>query len=348
MQIIIEKIKFIFIIIFCAGLLLANKYDFKNYTVVDGLSESTINVIFEDSKGFIYIGTENGLGLFDGLTFFNYKMNVFNESTIFGNNIKSICQDDNGDVWVGTELGLSKLDTRTRQFERISSAKYNLKNIEKIFNDKNRNIWFKNSDGIYKYNQPSNTVECVSCGDNLEINSFSNIFSTHNKEIIISTFSNLFKYDIHSDTVKSMISSNHSNIEISFVTDIIEVDSILWIGSKNGLIRLPYDQALEPQSYTAKTSSLVNDDIRDIDYSKTKNELWISTKNGISILNLNSFTFENIQVTLFANSIVENDIKNLILADESDRVWFTTNNYGGINNISFTPNKKNSLEVLSN
>ena len=69
-------------------------------------------------------------------------------------------------------------------------------------------------------------------------------------------------------------------------------------------------------------------------------------KNGISILNLNSFTFENIQVTLFANSIVENDIKNLILADESDRVWFTTNNYGGINNISFTPNKKNSLDTI--
>ena len=42
----------------------SNEYDFKNYTVVDGLSESTINVIFEDNKGFLYIGTENGLGLF--------------------------------------------------------------------------------------------------------------------------------------------------------------------------------------------------------------------------------------------------------------------------------------------
>ena len=97
----------------------SNEYDFKNYTVVDGLSESTINVIFEDDKGFLYIGTENGLGLFDGLTFFNYKMNVFN-GTIFGNNC--ICQDDS-DIWVGTELGLSKLNTRTRKFERITNTK---------------------------------------------------------------------------------------------------------------------------------------------------------------------------------------------------------------------------------
>ena len=161
------------------------EYDFKNYTVVDGLSESTINVIFEDDKGFLYVGTENGLGLFDGLAFFNYKMNVFNETTIFGNNIKSICQDDYGDIWVGTELGLSKLNTRTRKFERIVNTKYNLRDIEKIFNDKDGNIWFRNSDGIYRYEQTSNEVECISCGDNLEINSFSNIYSTHSNEILI-------------------------------------------------------------------------------------------------------------------------------------------------------------------
>ena len=310
-----QFIKFLLAIFSLIYTAYSNEYDFKNYTVVDGLSESTINVIFEDDKGFLYIGTENGLGLFDGLDFFNYKMNVFNETTIFGNNIKSICQDDYGDIWVGTELGLSKLDTRTRKFKRIVNTNYNLKDIEKIFNDKDGNIWFRNSDGIYKYEQTSNEVECISCGDNLEINSFSNIYSTHSNEILISTFSNLYRYDSDSDTLRSMLNPNNSTIEISFVTDIIEIDNTLWIGSKNGLIKLPYDRKLKPQIYKEKTSSLVNDDIRDIEYSKKKNEIWISTKNGISILNLNSNSFKNIQVTLFANSIVENDIKNLILAD---------------------------------
>ena len=181
-----QFIKFLLAIFSLIYTVYSNEYDFKNYTVVDGLSESTINVIFEDDKGFLYIGTENGLGLFDGLDFFNYKMNVFNETTIFGNNIKSICQDDYGDIWVGTELGLSKLDTRTRKFKRIVNTNYNLKDIEKIFNDKDGNIWFRNSDGIYMYEQTSNKVECISCGDNLEINSFSNIYSTHSNEILIS------------------------------------------------------------------------------------------------------------------------------------------------------------------
>ena len=47
------KIILITKIIYCANILLANEYDFKNYMVVDGLSERTINVIFEDDKGFL-------------------------------------------------------------------------------------------------------------------------------------------------------------------------------------------------------------------------------------------------------------------------------------------------------
>ena len=90
-------------------------------------------------------------------------MNVFNETTIFGNNIKSICQDDYGDIWVGTELGLSKLDTRTRKFKRIVNTKYNLKDIEKIFNDKDKCDYVAlNYDEITKGFTPSfiHQLEC--------------------------------------------------------------------------------------------------------------------------------------------------------------------------------------------
>ena len=47
---IMQKIKITLTIIFLSHILFANDYDFKNYTVVDGLSESTINVIFEDKS----------------------------------------------------------------------------------------------------------------------------------------------------------------------------------------------------------------------------------------------------------------------------------------------------------
>ena len=343
---IMQKIKITLTIIFLSYISFASDYDFKNYTVVDGLSESTINVIFEDRKGFIYIGTENGLGLFDGLSFYNYKMNVFDSSTIFGNNIQSISQDENDDIWVGTELGLSRLNTNKRRFERFSNSSYNLENIEKIFNDKSGNIWFKNTAGIYIFSKSKNKIDCISCGNNMEINSFSNIFSTISNEIIVSTFSNLFRYNAENDTLFSMINTNFSDIEISFVTDIQEVDSSIWVGSRNGLMKIPYDLNKKPKIYKKeKSNSIVDNDIRDIEYSSLKDELWVSTKNGISIFDLSSKTFKNIKVTLYANSIVENDIKDLLLAEKSNRVWFTTSNLKGINNISFAKNSHDTVYV---
>ena len=68
----LNKHKLIFILLYFFNLISADNFDFKNYSVADGLSESTINVIHEDQNGFIYLGTENGLIMFDGIKFFIY------------------------------------------------------------------------------------------------------------------------------------------------------------------------------------------------------------------------------------------------------------------------------------
>ena len=331
------------------GLIYCEEYNFKNYAVASGLSESTVNVIYEDSKGFIYIGTENGLGVFDGISFFNYKMNVFDDFTILGNNIKSIYEDSNKNIWVGTELGISVLNTRQRKFKRIDQGKFDLENVERIFSDKKGKIWFKCPSGIYFYSPSDNEIICVSCGDNIEINSFSNIFHTSSQDIFISTFSNIFKYNSSKDTLISIINKNYKqDINISFVTDVIELNDEVWVASKNGLIKIPNDIESEPKEFISRfgQNSLVNDDIRDIEYSSLKNEIWIATKGGISIFDLELNQFKNIKVTRFANSIIENEIKKILIAEKSNRVWFTTTNYGGINSISFEKNEKNSLDTI--
>ena len=168
----LNKHKLIFILLYFFNLISADNFDFKNYSVADGLSESTINVIHEDQNGFIYLGTENGLMMFDGIKFFNYKMNIFDDLSILGNNIISIYEDTRGYIWVGTELGLSRLDPRFRTFKRIEhNEKYDLKNVEKIIEDEHRNIWIQCSGGIFRYLISADKILCISCGDFNEINS---------------------------------------------------------------------------------------------------------------------------------------------------------------------------------
>ena len=75
-------------------------FSFRNISVKDGLAESTVKEIFEDENGFIYIGTENGLDVFNGYEFKNYNMNSFDDLSILGNKVSCIYEDSENKIWV--------------------------------------------------------------------------------------------------------------------------------------------------------------------------------------------------------------------------------------------------------
>ena len=68
-------------------------FSFNNISVSDGLAESTVKVIFEDNNGLMYIGTENGLDVYDGYEFNNYNMNSFDNNSNLGNKVSCISED---------------------------------------------------------------------------------------------------------------------------------------------------------------------------------------------------------------------------------------------------------------
>ena len=146
------------IIFFIISLLYGQSdFSFRNISVKDGLAESTVKVIYEDHNGLMYLGTENGLDIYDGYEFNNYHMNSFDNNSILGNKVSSISEDKKGNIWVGTELGVSVFDQRTRTFSRpINSKELNgniLEDPETIVDDFYGNIWIKLSETgkLYKY-----------------------------------------------------------------------------------------------------------------------------------------------------------------------------------------------------
>ena len=74
-------------------------FSFRNISVKDGLAESTVKVIYEDHNGLMYLGTENGLDVYDGYEFNNYHMNSFDDNSILGNKVSSISEDKKGNIW---------------------------------------------------------------------------------------------------------------------------------------------------------------------------------------------------------------------------------------------------------
>lgn len=166
---------------------------FQNYSLEDGLSSFTINRIFQDSYGFIWIGTSNGLNRFDSYKI--EKLVLDNKKTTFQKQeiVYEIFEDKDRNLLVGTDKGLFKYIRNTNSFHVLTGldsvnnvlhlSNYAVKNI---VDDKNGNLWVGTFNGLnkvtpdsivhhYKYDQADeNTINANNITD-LHIDSKGNL-----------------------------------------------------------------------------------------------------------------------------------------------------------------------------
>ena len=90
------------------------------YTSADGLANSHIHDIFQDSKGFIWISTENGLSKFDGMKFSTLRFDRSKPNSIASNIVRTVFEDSRGTLWVGTSSGLQTFKTQYNSFKKIN------------------------------------------------------------------------------------------------------------------------------------------------------------------------------------------------------------------------------------
>ena len=95
-----------------------NSINFESITIDDGLSQSLVEYIYQDSFGYIWIGTNDGLNRYNGNDIKVYK-NIKNDTNSISNNmISSIVEDSEQNLWIGTDGGLNKLNLVTGDITR--------------------------------------------------------------------------------------------------------------------------------------------------------------------------------------------------------------------------------------
>lgn len=94
---------------------------FHHLTREDGLSNNNILYLHHDSRGFLWLGSHNGLSRFDGT---NCKMYKPTNSTIKGTLIKNIIEDKNGNLWIGSDVGLNFYDRKKDKFIPIEAPNH--------------------------------------------------------------------------------------------------------------------------------------------------------------------------------------------------------------------------------
>ena len=100
----------------------AQEYDLKHYQVDEGLSHNSVITSFQDSNGFLWFGTKNGLNRFDGYSFKLFHNDPLDTTSIGSNFIQSIIQQDQN-LWVGTDNGLYHFDQLQESFSLMDITK---------------------------------------------------------------------------------------------------------------------------------------------------------------------------------------------------------------------------------
>jgi diguanylate cyclase (GGDEF)-like protein len=134
--------KRLFLVVFALPICaLAVKYPVVNYQTSDGLPQNQINALIQDRLGYIFIGTQSGIGKFDG----NHFEVITKKDGLPNNFINDFAMDNQGNIWAATQEGLAKID-KNYQITGYLVSEF----IQALFNEKIANtLWVLTSSGIY-------------------------------------------------------------------------------------------------------------------------------------------------------------------------------------------------------
>jgi len=123
------------------------RLQFEHLGFEHSLSHINVNKIFQDSKGYIWIGTMDGLNKYDGYTFTKYKFDPLDSNSLSQNFIYTLYEDKQGFIWMGTFEGLCKFDRLTEKFTRYKPGPKADPNITSINEDINEMMWVGSASG---------------------------------------------------------------------------------------------------------------------------------------------------------------------------------------------------------
>jgi len=266
---------------------------FRHVSYEQGLSNTTVLCILQDSRGFMWFGTRDGLNRYDGTKVTVYKNNPRVTSSIRDNFIRCIYEDTNYNLWIGTSYGLASFDPKTDKFTRywhsINTSKHAGDDIvSSISDDEQHNLWISTLDsGVYKF----------------DINT--HIFSHFSHSSSNST-------SISSDSVNYIFKDSHKQLWIA------TADGLNSLDSKTGKFKL------------YKQSDPAANDITCITADRT-GRLWMGTVNsGLVVFDPHYGTFNTIKHDDNNDGSISSDRVISVMADKKGNIWAGTDG-GGLN-----------------
>jgi signal transduction histidine kinase/ligand-binding sensor domain-containing protein/DNA-binding response OmpR family regulator len=295
------------LIAFSAG---AQKVSFDYLGLKDGLSQITVTTMLQDSIGRIWIGTRDGLNVYDGAQIKTFRPVRGDANSLLGHNVRDLKRD--GDyLWASTYAGVSRLDISRLEFQQ-----YPFDGILSILPFEG-NLLVGTNRGLFELNRQHETftLKAEVFKENTAINE---LYLDNAGMVWICSDKGLYKYN-HKRKVTTPILTGKIN------TVFTDSKKQIWVGSNGQGVYLlnQHHQVVKHFRHQEDDSYLVNDIIRDIN-EDSKGSIWVGTFLGLSIIDGRQHTITNYRQTDEGRKTLSHNSVYSILRDHQGTMWVGT------------------------
>lgn len=303
---------------------------FRQLSVQDGLSQNSAISISQDSIGYLWIATQDGLNKYDGQVFTTYPFTFVDITRSNYSNLGKVYTDIKGGIWIIPINRIPhKLDTKTNSFVPLQGVT----DASAIFMDREFNLWIGTySNGLYALKNGQAIAKEVIPPSVLK-NTIYNLAQNDKGELLLAMENAIATYEVHNNKFNKVgaYTKENNKLDANFSDIVVDAAAREWIGtfgkglyfrsSANGPLKRIHDLSF---------SDVLPADLNITDlYLDSKDRLWIATYGqGLYLVN-----FEQVSITNFVTekhnptALHYNDILS-IYEDYSGTLWFGTDGAG--------------------
>ena len=319
------------------------RLEFNALTTADGLSDNAIFCVQQDREGFIWIGTQNGLNLYDGYQFRIFRHNPADSTSISANHINCLLVDGN-ELWIGTDSGgLDRYNRLTGRFIKYRNDPLQPNSllsdfVSSLCRDSEGNLWVGTSEGVSRYNRATDDFE------HLPIQAYVKaICQDIQGRLWFGTgFDGLFEYEPDDGQIRHFIHhpGDPASLSVNTIETIVhDTAGKLWIGTIDGGLNVFDPLTGRFQTFTMNTesgNSPVSNTIYCL-YQDGRGNLWAGFENA-GLYRINTDIRDNPADLAYnvyrhdandLNTLSNNTVRS-IFEDQQGNLWVGTY-YGGIN-----------------
>ncbi len=323
------------------------KLSFEHISIRSGLSQNTVTSILQDSRGFLWFGTQYGLNRYDGYTFEKFKTTPWNTNSISDNYVNTIIEDRKGMLWVGTRSGgLNRFDPGKGRWSHYRHDPQDVNSLSSdqvfvIYEDSRGFLWMATARGGLDRLRPGHdewrhyTFSPERTGNRADGHGqVTSIWEHESGRLWLGTNRGLIRFDPVGEKWVFYLHDprNADSLSHNYVTSLwMDAAGMLWVGTYGGGLNR-FDPRLEKWHHYREGpagSHLSSDRITCLYGQRDGKELWVGTDGGgLEHFDIPEQRWHRFQYKPEVPDSLSENIVNCIYEDRSGLFWLGTANRG--------------------